>query len=419
MVKAADLVVKGVISQYSAERPTVQCYKALGTNRTLIPCRYAIRDIQYPHVEFPTEHLEKYPLRPDQEKVLEEFDAECKRQDEEKRICYTLFGHIYTGFGKSAIGSIYAARQKGPILIICDSDAIRQGWIKTWKMFFNMEPHCASGKHLGKHDVCILSRQLANIHQFSREEYSHYKVVICDEADTLCTQQAVNVLLDLRPKYLIGFTATVKKSNGLDKVLDIFWDDRKHWVQRLKHFDETCSMNLHILHTKHTIDNLYNRKMGIDWTGMGNMAASIPERNILIRNLCIMHQQKKILILCKTVNHVTELAILMRKAGLDVATYYEKDKSYYDAHVLITTMSKGGRGYDDKNVSSAFDGKRFDMEILTLTMRDTEQAVGRALRGDHVDVYVLVDNNSIMMNHAESMKKVYGKKGASIYEEYM
>lgn len=425
MVKAADLVARGTESQYLTERPIVYCYKKAGDKGALIPCRFNKRKREYPVVNFPEPLLQ---LRPEQEKVLQEMESLCERQRtsqtsdtaESSPACYSIFGHIYTGFGKSPTASVFAASKKGPVLIFCDRDAVRKGWVGTWKQFFNVDAHCASGDTLGRHDVCICSIQLAIKHADKfRDDLKHYKTVICDEADTLCTQLAVNVLLDVAPQYFIGLTATVRRNDGLDKVLDIFWGPRKDWIQRLKEFGEDCSMVLNVLYTPFKVESIYNRKGTLDWMGMAQVIAGIPERNLMIRNIPLLHMNGKGLVLTKTLEHVETLSSMMRDVGIDVTTYCSNAKIYYDAHVLVATLSKAGRGYDDKQVSAAFDGRRFDFLILCMTMKDADQALGRALRGSKLAVYLFVDDNPTMKSHCESMKSINSKRGAVINEEYM
>lgn len=443
MVKAAELVVKGTASQYLSERPVIYCFKKENTKGALIPCRFNRRKREYKSVKFPKPLL---PLRPEQDKVLQEMESLCNKQRMEAKqlylekgegslvdigsidakegdgfvACHSIFGHIYTGFGKSPTASIFAASKGGPILIFCDRDSVRTGWVGTFKDFFGINAFCAEGNILGKHDVCICSIQLAvkHVEQF-KDDFKHYKTVICDEADTLCTQLAVNTLLDLTPRYFIGLTATVRRNDGLDKVLDIFWGSRKDWIQRLKEFGEDCSMTLNILYTPFHVESIYNKKSSLDWMGMAQVVSAIPERNLMIRNLCAMHMDSKILILTKTLEHVETISNSLKDICIDTSTYCGTAKTYYDAHVLVATLSKAGRGYDDKQVSAAFDGRRFDILILCMTMKDADQALGRALRGDKLNVYLLVDDNPTMKAHSESMKSINAKRGAIINEEYM
>lgn len=419
MVRTTELVAQGTASQYMDDRPMVFCYKKLATGGSCIPCRYSTRKREYAEVSFPEPTI---TLRPEQDKVLKEMEALCMRQKEENPniVCHPIFGHIHTGFGKSPTSCMFAIRQKGPVLIFCDRDCVRQGWISTWKEYFGINAHSATGSTLGKHDVCVCSIQLATRYTDSyRDDLKHYKVVICDEADTLCTQLAVNVLLDVSPMYFIGLTATVRRNDGLDKVLDILWGPRKHWIQRLKEFGEDASMTLTFIYTKIPVQNVYNRKQALDWMSMAQYVSSLHDRNLLIRNLCLLHSRDKVLILTKTLEHVDIIHTMLKETNIDVSTYCRTAKTYYDAHVLVATLSKAGRGYDDERLSAAFDGRRFNRLILCMTMRDAEQALGRVLRGKELQVYVLVDDNPSMINHAENMKNINSKRGASIVDVYM
>jgi superfamily II DNA or RNA helicase len=432
MITESHFIVKGNASQYSSEPTIIRCVKK-HTNGLLIPSRYHKKRKIYKDISFPALLL---PLKPEQENVLNEMEAICERQIEEATklykekgigsldengkgvvACHTIFCHIHTGFGKSVISSVFAARKKGPVLMFHNRSAIETGLVRTWRSFFGIEPHIASGKELGKHDVCICSIQLAERAKFSREDYMHYKTVICDEADTLCTQNAVDVLLDLAPQYLIGMTATMRR-DGLDKVLEIFWGPRKGWIQRLKEFGETCRMRIHVLYTPFKVANLYNRKNALDWTGMIQHVVGIHERNIMIRNLCILHLNNKILILTKSLDHTGVLHKMLLESGIDSSTYCGNARMYYDAHVLIATFSKAGRGYDDKQVSAAYDGRRFDVIILCMTQKDADQSLGRS-RGDDLLVYLFVDDNQTMKSHCEDMKKINSKRGAIITEDFM
>lgn len=228
-----------------------------------MPCRYNKVIISYPEVNFPdVSHI--LPLKPDQEKVLGEMNTIADKGIKEGIPSIPIFGHIYTGFGKTRTMIRFGTARRMPILVIVNSDPIRQGWVNTFKDA-GIDAHEATGSTLGKHDVCILSIQLAVRHKFGREAYSHYGTIIADEADVLCTQNSVNELLDMGPRFFIGITATVRRNDGLDKVLDIFWGNRKEWIVRLKTFGEDCSLDLHILYTHFQVDNVYDRKGSLDW----------------------------------------------------------------------------------------------------------------------------------------------------------
>lgn len=412
-MKASDLTVRGKPSPWKSECPTIFCAKKSDKGLMHLPCIYSTKKREYEKVEFGEMRTTLYP---EQQVCLQEM---LSKIDPEKA-CNAIFGHIYTGFGKSKLFTALAITVGVPILVLCNSDSVRTGWINEFQDSVGITPHVASGKTLGKYPITIASIQVCVKQKYGREQYSHYGVVICDEADVYCTQKSVNELLDMCPKLFIGCSATViREGDGLDKVLDVFWGPRKNWVIRLKEFGETCSMELHLLHTPHKVEYIYDNRGKMDWGSMVEGATYIEEKNIFIRNLCILHSNKKILILCKTKSHVETLFEMLKSAGIDTCIYYDNLKMYYDAHVLIATVSKAGRGYDDKQVSSAYDGRRFDVLIMPTTMKNTDQALGRALRGNWLLCYLLVDDNPTMKKHAEAMKNANEKRGALIVEEFI
>ena len=443
MLTTAMLESTGVISQYKkGTRNTILCYKKTPEGTISIPCRWRTIPIRFNHVQFPDPKL---ALRADQQKVIDEFETLVKKQvlvavEKSKQqdpptsisynldplypetcICHAIFGHIYTGFGKSITASIYAASKCMPILIICMSDAIRKGWIKTFKDLFGIEPTVASGKNLPHADVCIMTMQTAYSNRYTSADYIHYGTVICDEADTLCTQLCVNQLLELRPKYFIGLTATVKRKDGHSKILNIMWDHPKHWIKRLKEYRDNCSLRIKLIHTGIVIESFNDKNGNLDWTSIAEYLGTLENRNILIRNLCLLHRDKKGLILCKTKSLAKTLYQILISVGEDVSLYFDKNDTYLDARIVISTISKGGRGFDDASIAKLYDGEKFGFIIKTITLGSEsaiDQAHGRA-RGDHTLIYTLVDDNRTMRSHAEKERKLEEKRGAIIEEEYM
>lgn len=412
MVSTNDLVVRGKASPWKDKNPIIYCLKELPNGNVHLPCTYMEKVKEYTPVQFPEM---KTTLRPDQQVCLDELLSKIDKD----KACNCIFGHIYTGFGKSRLFLSLAIQFNLPVLIICNSDSVRTGWINECKESLGIDPHIA-GKTLGEAPITIVSIQMCVHHKYGRKQYGYYGVVIVDEADVYCTQKSIHEIVDLYPRYLLGCSATVvREGDGLDKVLDVFWGPRNNWVVRLKEFGKTCSMELHLLYTPYKIDYIYNVQGKMDWGSMIANSTYIEERNMFIRNLCILHQDRKILILCKTKSHTETLFQMLKDVGEDVSTYYEKMKTYYDAHILIATISKAGRGYDDKQISAAFDNRRFDVLIMTMTMRDSTQALGRTLRGNWLICYLLVDDNPTMKKHAAIMRDSNEKKGASIIEEYI
>lgn len=435
MVLSKNLEVYGFASQYKKkDNPLIKCYKYVDDD-IYIPSIYNVKSIKYDYVDFPDVNLESLgnvDKANDQMKVISEIEDMIINQtklsndeifkldanDPNTCISHPIMCDITTGFGKSAIGLYLISKFKGPALIVYRSDSICQSWMMSISKLLHIKPHIASNGTLGKHNLCLMSMQLALKNDFKRSDYIHYKTIILDEVDTLCTQRAVYQILEMYPKYLIGMTATPHREDGLDKVLDVFFTHRKNWIKRNKVYDDKKIVKLISVYTNINIGSTYHKSGTIDWNGISNKVSNIYERNILIRNICLMHQDMKGLIICKTKDHVQTLYNLFLEIGEDVAMYYDKYYNYIDSRITIITMSKGGRGFDDENVAVDHDGIRFGFIIKTLTMKNTDQANGRG-RGKYTIIYTLVDDNTIMKNHIKQEQKNEGKCGAKLLDVYI
>ena len=94
-----------------------------------------------------------------------------------------------------------------------------------------------------------------------------------------------------------------------------------------------------------------------------------------------------------------------------------KKKSYIESKVLIGTMSKIGTGFDQSSACENYSGKRFNLLILTSSIKKEsmlEQNVGRVFRDSNPIVYHLVDNDPIIISHWYIARKWYIKNGGII-----
>jgi hypothetical protein len=57
--------------------------------------------------------------------VLSEVDEIIKKREAEGLACIPIFGHIFTGFGKTYTFINFAVSKGLPILVIVNSDSIR------------------------------------------------------------------------------------------------------------------------------------------------------------------------------------------------------------------------------------------------------------------------------------------------------
>jgi hypothetical protein len=416
MIDINELTVRGKKDPYNGNKEEIiNCYRMINdSNDVIIPSIYHLIKSTYKSVTFDKPNVQ---LKPNQEIIVKEI---LDRMEEDKlKATVPIFCNLPTGYGKTMI-SLFVATQyiKGPTMIVYNSDGVLHSWLKELKNTFNITPHIARGNEIGKHDVVMISKTLAsrNVDKHLMEDYHHYKTVICDEADTLCTQKCVDFMLMFKPRVLIGLSATIDKRNGLDKVLDIFWGTRFSWIRRIMNYEG--NMKINFVHTGIEVAEMRNMRGTVDWTSISKFISEDDKRMNIIKNLVLSRISSKMMISTHMKKYANDIFTMLRSVGIDTSLYYNNDKNYIDANVVVTTVSKGGRGNDDKNLAEYYDGRRFDTMIMTLTKTDPEQLIGR-LRSSISEIFILVDDNSTMKSHMNKISTKYLSRSAVINHIYV
>lgn len=119
-------------------------------------------------------------------------------------------------------------------------------------------------------------------------------------------------------------------------------------------------------------------------------------------------------------NHIPRLVDLLDKEGIDHAWYAQAKTSYPDAHVLVTTISKGGEGFDQEAVCEGFEGKRFTrmymptVKSVALFIQMKGRLVGRS---ENPYVFMFVDNNGVERRHLAGIRAYVRKNPNASYLE--
>ena len=90
-------------------------------------------------------------------------------------------------------------------------------------------------------------------------------------------------------------------------------------------------------------------------------------------------------------------------------------KSYDDADVLITTYSKGGRGFDEESGCRNWGGRRIGLGILVSSTKKIEQPAGRYLRADIPVIFDIVDNQKNIKAHWGLRKTWYESRNGQLF----
>ncbi len=139
---------------------------------------------------------------------------------------YDFLFRAHTGWGKTIGCLIMAARIGRTTLIIVDQDNLKDQWQKELKQHFDMTPENGGvgfiqGKVCDyKHPVVIAMVHTLSQKQFPQEVYDYFGTVLVDEVHTVGAPTFSTVLRDFPATYRVGASATPKRKDGLQKMLD-------------------------------------------------------------------------------------------------------------------------------------------------------------------------------------------------------
>ena len=256
--------------------------------------------------------------------------------------------------------------------------------------------------------------------KMSPKELSSFGLAVFDECDkAVTTDDRTNLLWNLRPTYMYGFTGTVSLNHMDPKVLRMWFGPVTKMTSH--NFTPTC----YRVHTPfRTYKDLSAEK---DFTELNTDLLNDPERDRIIADVVArsvkLCETKKGIVLTNRVEHAQRLADLIEKEGVKAFVIVGEDSaeerqaakdavaSNKDPVVLVGSTQIVGRGFDLPPLQMAYVcyPNRFDANVV--------QMVGRVLRKfpgkTYAKVYDFVDTRvKILLSQANgrlrAMKKEYG-----------
>lgn len=220
-------------------------------------------------------------------------------------------------------------------------------------------------------------------------------LVIVDEVHCIATRSMIKSLLFVSPRYLIGLSATPYRSDGLDRLLDLYFGPDKvtRGLQRRHTYVQ--------LHTGMEPEVEYNADGTINWNSVLSWQAANEGRNRLIVDITQRYQERNWLILCKRKEQGRALVEACQAAGDDV-TYLMADKNDFnvESRIVVVTVQKCGVGFSHDKLDGliiASDVEEYFIQYLGRVFRTEE---GTPL------VIDLVDKHKSLQRHATTRKKV-------------
>jgi hypothetical protein len=330
----------------------------------------------------------------------------------------STFLNVFCSFGKTVVAAYFAAlfsqRYNLVTLVVYPLTMIESSWIGTFTDLTDAKIYIV-GVTPGTpgNDVQVflcMDTRLPDLDPAIRARVGHY---VIDEADCFCTAGRVDCLLSVEPLVITVLTATYERDDGFHVMLDHLAGPERitristkpfFVFQRLTQFDP---------------DDVKVSSRGIVFDDLVEKLDNIQERNSLILETALHNLSEKILVLTKHVEHAENLhqwlSYYLQPYGKTVSLLSGTVKKYDDASIIVGTISKVGRGFDEKKGCHDWKGERINMLILASPTRKIEQIAGRVFRADVPIIIDIVDSHKNTKVHWNIRKKWYESRNGLVY----
>lgn len=397
-----NLLITGTFNEYGPPK-TIRVYDVEGSDVILPFAFYKKLGLS----GFPNQKMKKVKtdiefvgdLRPEQTSVIEEASGYLR----ENR---SLLLNLPCNFGKTCL-SIYIASQLRYHTLVVSANSVKL--MNQWfERIGDFAPGSKVEKVTGKTKELDMSSQFhvctaTTVSKKGPEFFRDIGLLIVDEVHLIATSVFARGLQNIRPRFLIGMTATLDRTDGMDKVIFAHFG-----TERVKRDDERY---FEVYRYSTGIKPEFTRNvMGrIDWGSVLHSQAMNETRNELIVEMIRYFPNITILILCKLVDHCRVLEAMLDAAGESVTSIYGSKKDYNpERRIIVGTYGKVSVGIDDQ---------RIELVVLAGDRVDTRQSRGRARAMDsYPKVLDIVDNFPLLNRHFSERCKDYKAHNCKMYE---
>lgn len=294
-----------------------------------------------------------------------------------------------TAFGKTVTAAAAIAQRKVSTLILVHRTELMRQWQERLKSFLDLDGEkigvIGGGKNkpAGYVDVAVL--QSLSRRNNLPELLGQYGHVIIDEAHHLSAQSFEAVLKQANARYVLGLSATPKRSNGHHPIIFMQCGLIRHVAKRPDHVPKKLDVHVRYLRAPSLPDHVSIQEVI-------QALVNDPRRNYHIAEdtVASLDQGRKVLLLTKRNEHLLLLHELVKERGYPCFMLHgrmkmKERKAVHDALADLPTDTPHLLLASGQLVGEGFDHAPLDTLILALPISwegTLQQYVGR-LHRDH------------------------------------
>ena len=251
-------------------------------------------------------------------------------------------------------------------------------------------------------DVVVGMLQSLSMKELPANIFDDIGAIVFDECHTTNTQTFSTVLHRYGANVLLGLSATPKRRDGLDRVIESHLGGTIFSAER-----EKVEVDVHLVNTDTSeYVELYNRRGKVDQVGMITALTQDEDRNATIVSIAMRMRHTKVLVLSERRDHLKglldTLLALDCNAGIYIGGMSTSDLEHSEkCDVILGTYSIASVGLDIRGLNCL---------ILATPRSDVTQATGRILRDStchRKTIYDITDRFSVFYGQLRRRMKCY------------
>lgn len=337
-----------------------------------------------------------------------------------------------TGFGKTVVALALAAKRGVNTLVLVHNKALAEQWIERCKIFLNefQMGSLLGGKDklTGLLDVATYQSLICRNGVDINDKVYQYGQIIVDECHHIPASNYETLLKNVLPKYILGFTATPKRQDGLEKLMyfqlgDVLFESKPDSV-KFSQMAYRCDTGTSF--PKTWLDGSETIKI----TQVYQYLQDNEERSFLIANQIseAVQMDRKCLVLSERKEHISILSKLLKAKSISAIELHggvtakirkqriaDMQAGLPNKTVVIATGKYVGEGFDLPYLDSLF-------LALPISWKGTvAQYAGRIQRHhpskSEVTVYDFVDDLPMLQRMWKKRANGYKAVGYTVLEK--
>jgi superfamily II DNA or RNA helicase len=390
-----ELLVKVEPGKYSKVIKKIYPYDIKG-DTIYVPFMYKTEYPRPARTTFPVMNVSfNGELRPKQKVVKKEAIIRMNKHGSS-----VVAAHM--GFGKSPLALYIASKIKLRTMIVAHRIILINQWKATINRFLpDATVQILTAKtEMNDSDFYIMNA--TNIPKRGRQ-YQEIGLVIVDELHLIMAGKLSESLSYLRPRYLLGLSATPYRMDGLNKLIDLYFGEHRI-IRKLNRY--------HLVYKVDTgfIPEFTMAVNGrVNWSSVLESQAEDHDRNELIIRIIKQFKERVFLVLCKRVIQGRYLVKRLQEEEEDVTSLIGKQQTFsHSSRILVGTTGKCSTGFDHPRLNTLLLAGDIQQYYI--------QSLGRIMRREDSEpiVFDLVDKNPILFRHYMTRRDVYMEHGGVI-----